>query len=151
MFLLVFFLSIPPYFPLPFFVVFVVFLFEEWPKSGIPDVAIIGYPSNSTAETAPGRHLIGQRRPLPDPGNILTGCARFWLFNSRRVPDSHALYPITATNTRAHRPTAHTRTIPGSCSQLSTTTASFQIDSLQDSRVLELLLLREGRRLRDTT
>ena len=34
---------------------------EEWPKSGIPDgyVAIIGYLSNSTTETAPGRHLIG--------------------------------------------------------------------------------------------
>ena len=48
---------------------------EEWPKSGKPDgyVAIIGYPSNSTTETAPGRHLIGQRRPLPDPGHIFTG------------------------------------------------------------------------------
>ena len=50
---------------------------EEWPKSGISDgyVAIIGYPSNPTTETAPGRHIIGQRRPLPDPGHIFTGCA----------------------------------------------------------------------------
>ena len=108
------------------------FCFEEWPKSGIPDgyVAIIGYPSNSTTETAPGRHLIGQRRPLPDRGHIFTGCTRFWLFDSRRVPDSHAPYPIMATNTRVLRPTAHRRAIPGSCSPLSTAMAFFQIDAL---------------------
>ena len=112
---------------------------EERPKSGIPDgyVAIIGCTSNSTTETAPGRHLIGQQRwPLPDPGHFFTWCARLWLFNSRRVPDSHAPYSITATNTWALRPTAHTRANPGSCSQLSTATASFQIDSLQGSRLL---------------
>ena len=127
------------------------FIFEEWlnPKSGIPDgyVAIIGYPSNSTTVTAPGRHLIGQRRPLPDPGHSFTGCARYWLFNSRRIPDYHAPYPIMARNTRTLRPTAHTRAIPGSCSQLSTcfqlstATAFFQIDSLQGSRLLVSLPL----------
>ena len=110
-------------------------------------MAIIGYPSNSTTETAPGRPLNGQRRPLPDRGFIFTGCARFWLLNSRRVPDSYAPYPIMATNTRALRPTAHTRAIPGSCSQLSsccqlsTATAFFQIGSLQGSRLLVSLPL----------
>ena len=104
--------------------------------------------SNSTTRTSPERHLIGQRRPLPDRGHIFTGCARFWLLNSRRVPDSHALYPIMAINARAFRPTAHTRAIPGSCSQLTTcsqlskTTAFFQIvDSLQGSRLLVSLPL----------
>ena len=95
-------------------------------------MAIIGYPSNSTTETAPGCHLTGQRWPLPGRGHFFTGCARFRLFNSRRVPDSHAPYAIMATNT----PSAHTRAIPGSCSQLSTATAFFQIDSLQGSRLL---------------
>ena len=104
-------------------------------------MAIIGYPSNSRTETAPGRHLIGQRRLLRGPGHIFTGCARFWLFNSRRVPDYHAPYPIMASNTRALRPTAHTRAIPGPCSQLSTTMAFFQIDSIQGSRLLVPLLL----------
>ena len=80
-------------------------------------MAIIGYPCNSTIETG----------PLPDPGHIFTGFARFWQFNSRRVPDSHAPYPIMATNTWALRPTAHTRAIPGSCSKLSTAIAFFQI------------------------
>ena len=41
-----------------------------------------------------------------------------------------------ATNTRALRSTAHTRAIPVSCSQLSTATAFFQIDSLQGSHLL---------------
>ena len=104
-------------------------------------MAIIGYPSNSRTETAPGRHLIDQRRLLRGPGHIFTGCARFWLFNSRRVPDYHAPYPIMASNTRALRPTAHTRAIPGPCSQLSTTMAFFQIDSIQGSRLLVPLLL----------
>ena len=61
----------------------------------------VQYPSSSKTETAPGRHLIGQRRPLSYRGHIFTACARFWIFNSRRIPDSHAPYPITATNTRA--------------------------------------------------
>ena len=101
-----------------------------------PIVERVGYPSNSTTKTAPGRHLIGQRRPLPDRGHIFTECARFWLFNSRRVPDPHIPYPMMATNTRALRPTVHTRAIPGSCSQLSTcfqlstATAFFQVETL---------------------
>ena len=48
---------------------------DKRPKSGINDgfVVKIGYLSISVTAMAPGRHIIGQRRPPPDAGHICAG------------------------------------------------------------------------------
>ena len=80
---------------------------EEWPKPGIPDgyVAIIGYPSDTTIETAPGRHLIGQRRPhfhrvCPILSIQLAKCTRF----SCPLPDNGHKHTGSLTQQPTHAP-----------------------------------------------
>ena len=50
-------------------------------------MAKIGNISISVTVTAPGRPLIGQRRPPPDVDHICAGFTRFWLFTPLEVPD----------------------------------------------------------------
>ena len=51
----------------------------EWPKSGIPDgyVAIIGYPSNSTTETAPGPTSLANAGHYPTVATFSPGVPDF--------------------------------------------------------------------------
>ena len=55
-------------------------------------------------------HLIGQRRPPPDDGQISAGWTRFWTLNSQRVPDSCTQLPENGRAVRLHRPNGPPRT-----------------------------------------
>ena len=55
----------------------------------------------------PGRHLIGQRPPIPDSGRISNGSTRFWLL---KPPSDTRFQSHLPDYGRAIRPAAHTRT-----------------------------------------
>ena len=61
---------------------------------------------------APGRHLIGQRRPPPEAGHLCAGCIRFLLLTPQEVPDCCTHLPKHYKTIRPQRPTTTSGLMP---------------------------------------
>ena len=90
------------------------FVDEQWPKSGTPDrpIAVIVYPLNTQSHNDSGRNLIGRNHTAPERSRMSIGCTRLWLNKSSKCTRL-AYKPLDYGRTTPPPAHTHTRTRSG--------------------------------------